>query len=524
MRSMACGVSGMLSPTEMRGRHMVEKTAQPEPMVEVSVDSGRLSGIARTDGLSSFLGVPYAAPPVGALRFRPPQPVSPWQGLRRAHQFGPRSAQLPIYDDMVFRSPCAAEDCLYLNIWTPSPKAGQRLPVLLYLHGGGFIAGDGSEPRYDGAALAKQGMVTVTVNYRLGALGFLAHPDLAPDSPTGACGNYGLMDQIAALRWVHTNIAAFGGDPQRVIVGGESAGAMSVCALLAAPDALGLIAGAIAESGGLFPPLRPKPLAEALRDGAAFAHALGASNAEALRALPVQELLEAGRSLRFGPVVDGVVLPQAPEARYAAGLHARIPLLVGCNSQEGHYSALLQGQPATAEHYRAALAARFGTQAEVLATLYPGTDAAQIRASATQLCGDGFIGAATWLWMDAHRRSAAPVYYYHYTRPRPAWADGSHGPDEGAAHSAEIEYALGNLDSNQRYAWTAEDHAVSRMFSGYLARFVLTGNPNGPGIPHWPQCTPAEGGLWRQTIDVQAVSEIEHAQGRYAFWSGYAAP
>jgi para-nitrobenzyl esterase len=365
-------------------------------------------------------------------------------------------------------------------------------------------------------------MVTVTINYRLGVLGFLAHPELARESAAGACCNCGLMDQIAALRWVHDHIAAFGGDPHRVTVGGESAGAMSVCALLVAPQAQGLMAGAIAESGGLFPPLRPQALSEALRQGTAFAQNLGAGDAAALRALPLHTLLEAARAHRWAPVVDGEVLPQAPEQRYASGQYARVPLLVGLNSQEGHYSALLQGRPATAEHYRAALEARFGTQADAVLALYPGTTAAEIRASATQLVGDGFVGAATWLWMNEHRRGGAEVYYYRYTRPRPAWRDGSHGPEQGAAHSAEIEYALGNLQGNPRYAWTADDHEVSRLFSGYLTQFIRNGNPNGPELPQWRPGGMEADGIWRQNIDIAIGAELERAHARYAFWSGYA--
>jgi para-nitrobenzyl esterase len=298
---------------------------------------GALQGAALPSGIHAFKGVPYAAPPVGSLRWREPQPAQPWKDVRPATQFGPRAMQLPLFGDMNFRSNGVSEDCLYLNVWTGAKSAQERRPVLVYFYGGGFVAGDGSEPRYDGESMAQQGIVAVTVNYRLGAFGFLAHPELTQESPNHASGNYGLLDQAAAIRWVRDNIAAFGGDPQRITIAGESAGSFSVSAQMASPLAKDLIAGAIGESGSLLG-LQPLPaLAQAEQAGATWATTLGAGSLAALRALPAQQLLEASGkpgAPRFSAIVDGYLFPQAPTAVFAAGQQAKVPLLVGWNSQE----------------------------------------------------------------------------------------------------------------------------------------------------------------------------------------------
>jgi len=258
------------------------------------IGSGVISGIhdAATH-LDEFKGIPYAAPPVGALRWKPPQPVAAWNGTRKADHFGPRCMQLPLFSDMVFRSDGMSEDCLYLNVWTPVGSASRKLPVLVYFYGGGFLAGDGSEPRYDGASLARHGIVTVTVNYRLGVFGFLALPALADESPHHATGNYGLLDQVAALRWVRRNIAAFGGNPDEVTIGGESAGSMSVSALMASPLSKGLMQRAIGESGAVLGNLKPQPLKVAEQHGEAFEKLVGAKSLTQLRALPAARLLAA---------------------------------------------------------------------------------------------------------------------------------------------------------------------------------------------------------------------------------------
>jgi para-nitrobenzyl esterase len=490
------------------------------PMVQV--DSGRLSGIHdAAAGLDEFRGIPYAAPPVGALRWKPPQPVTPWTGVRRADHFGPRCMQRPLFGDMMFRSDGISEDCLYLNVWTPAHRDGTNLPVLVYFYGGGFVAGDGSELRYDGASLARRGIVTVTVNYRLDVFGFLALPALADESPHHATGNYGLLDQVAALRWVHRNIAAFGGDPRQVTIGGESAGSMAVSALMASPLSKGLMQRAIGESGAVLGNLKPKPRALAERQGEAFRRHVDAHSLAQLRAMPAARLIAACGDPgvpEFGPTIDGWFLPRSPEAIYEAGEQAHIPLLVGSNSGEGSYTALLKDAPPTPANYRAAVEQMFGKRAGEVLKLYPGRSAAEVKASGSALAGDRFIAFSTWRWMHFQRQTGeAPVYYYLFDKARPAKRDGSAGPDYAAVHSGEIEYALGNLATNRVYAWTAADRKVSATMEGYFANFIKTGNPNGAGLPHWPAAVRKDGGLLRQVIGVHTHSIVDRDAARYEF-------
>ena len=392
--------------------------------------------------------------------------------------------QLPLYADMVFRSDGMNEDCLYLNVWAPA-AGGAKLPVLVYFYGGGLQTGDGSEPRYDGAAMARQGIVALTVNYRVGAFGFLAHPALTAESPHKASGNYGLMDQAAALDWVRRNIAAFGGDPARITIAGESAGSYSVSVQMASPLARHLIAGAIGESGATMGLTAPPTLAEAERHGQAFAAQVGATSLEQLRALPAGALLDASGKKdapRFAVIVDGHVLPQAPAAIYAAGEQAKVPLLAGWNSEEGSAQSILGDGPATEENFTAALARLYGERAAAARRAYAG----DIGTAARELASDRFIGFGTWRWIDLHARTGGkPVYRYYYTHPRPATKAGAPA-DSGAHHSVEIEYALGNLDGNPVYAWTPEDRTLSHRMQAYFANFIKTGNPNGGDLPRWP--------------------------------------
>ena len=474
--------------------------------------------------LHSFQGVPYAQPPVDELRWRPPQQAKAWKGVREARQFGPRCMQRPLYSDMDFhRAEGMSEDCLYLNIWKPAGAGDKKLPVLVYFYGGGFWAGDGSEPRYDGASLAARGLVTVTVNYRLDVLGFLALPELAAESEQNATGNYGLLDQWAALRWVRENIKHFDGDPNQITIGGESAGSMSVSAHMASPLSKDLIAGAIGQSGALIEPLSPKPRSEAERQGQAFMHRLGVKSLAELRALPAKKVLYAVNAeddLRFSPSIDGWFLPEPPAAIFGRGQQAQVPLLLGDNSQEGYYGWILEGAEPTPENYRAELKEIFGDRADRALELYPGNTTEQIKHSATALASDRFIAHASWRWMDLHRRTAeAPVYFYYYDQPRPAKRDPEPGetPDEGAVHSAEIEYALGNLDSNPVFAWTETDHQVSELMQAYFAHFIKTGNPNGPGLPDWPAVAEVEGGLLRQEISETTRTRVDDKAERHRF-------
>lgn len=449
----------------------------------VRVKSGLLSGTAGADGsIRAFKGVPYAAPPIEALRWREPQPVKSWKGVRQADHFAARPMQLPVFGDMVWRSEGMSEDCLYLNVWTPAKSARERLPVLVYFYGGGFVAGDGAEPRYDGESMARKGVVAVTVNYRLGIFGFFAHPELTKESSHHASGNYGLMDQSAALKWVQQNVAAFGGDPKRVTIAGESAGSFSVSAQVASPLSQNLIAGAIGESGAMFgATLAAQPREEAENVGVAFATEQKAKDLATLRAMSAQAILDATKPnpFRFGLVIDGYFLPKSPLEIYKAGEQAHVPLLAGWNAEESGAGAVLGREPATPEGFARALRALYGPQADDALRAYSASNEAEVKAAATALASDRFIGYGTWKWVDLHSKTAGkPVYRYLYSHARPK--------ETGAFHAVEIEYALGNLSLNSRYAWTDDDRKVSETMQSYFANFIKTGDPNSSGLPQWP--------------------------------------
>ena len=505
----------------------------------VKTANGVVEGVAEKSGVRSFKGIPFAAPPVGNLRWKEPQPAKNWTGVRKADKFGPRAMQRPIFGDMNFRSDGVSEDCLYLNVWTPAKTGTERLPVLVYFYGGGFVAGDGSEPRYDGESMAQKGIVALTVNYRLGLFGFLAHPELSRESGKNASGNYGLMDQRAALQWVQQNIAAFGGDPKKVTIAGESAGSFSVSAQMASPQARNLIAGAIGESGSLLSLQPTMPLAKGEEGGVKFATEVGAGSLAALRAMPAEKLLEATAKpgvAWFWPVVDGYFFPKSPSEIFEAGEQARVPLMAGWNSEEMNYRALLGQDPPTPENYAKAVQKVFGDKAPEVMQAYPATTEEEVMRAATDLAGDRFIGYSTWKLLDVHARtSSQPVYRYYYERPRPPMtpemgdaAPGLAGgvvrgkdaqamkvpPARGAVHSAEIEYAMGNLSTNKVYAWTPDDHKVSETMQQYFANFIKTGNPNGPGLPQWPAST-ANGPAQVMHLDVTSAAKPEQHRERY---------
>jgi para-nitrobenzyl esterase len=505
--------------------------ATAHALTRIDLAAGAIEG-ARTSindvSLRAFKGIPYAEAPVGELRWKPPQAISAWAGVRDAARFGAHCMQLPLFP-LEFRSAGMSEDCLFLNVWTPARTDTDQLPVLVYFHGGGFAGGDSSEPRYDGAALASRGIVTVTVNYRLGVFGFLALPEMARESPHGAAGNYGLLDQQAALRWVRENIAKFGGDPDKVTIGGESAGAVAVSAHLVSPLSKGLFARAIGQSGAALGPLTvwSRDGAQTVSEG--FASKMHATSLAALRAMSAQALLDGTGpkekpEFLFWPSVDGHFLTQSLEQAYKAGSQARVPLLVGSNSHEAPHTIILEAQPATPESWRTALQRLFGPYANEVLALYPGNSDDEVRRSATSLASDIFIRHATRRWVDLHREpGGAPVYFYLYTHKRPTRRnpEPEQLPEDGAVHSSEIEYALGTLTEANRFAWRPEDYAVSRIFSGYIAHFVKTGTPNDPSLPPWPVAREQEGGLLRQRIDTDTQTITDAEAARHAFLSRY---
>jgi para-nitrobenzyl esterase len=508
---------------------------------QVKTANGLVEGVVEKSGVRAFKGIPFAAPPVGNLRWQEPQPVPNWQGVRKADAFGPRAMQNPIFGDMGFRSNGMSEDCLYLNVWTPAKSAKERLPVLVYFYGGGFVAGDGSEARYDGESMAQQGIVALTVNYRLGVFGFMAHPELTRESPHKASGNYGLMDQAAALRWVRQNIAAFGGDPNKVTIAGESAGSFSVSAQMASPQARHLIAGAIGESGSLLSLQPTTTLAQGEEMGVNFAKGVGANSLAELRAMPAEKLLEATAKPGvpwFWPVVDGYFFPRSPAEIFAAGEQAKVPLLAGWNSEEMNYRAVLGSEQPTPENYATAVRKLYGDQAENALKFYPASSEEEVLQAATDLAGDRFIGYSTWKWLDVHGKTGGkPTYRYYYTRPRPEMAaemgDAAPGlaggvvrgadaaamkvpPARGAVHSAEIEYAMGNLPHNKVYAWTEDDYKVSQTMQQYFVNFIKTGNPNGKGLPQWPAANSGKA-VPVMHLDVHSGVKPEQHPERYLF-------
>lgn len=508
-------------------------------MPQAKTANGILEGTSES-GINVFRGVPFAAPPVGEFRWREPQPVKNWTGIRKADKFGPRAMQLPIFGDMNFRSDGTSEDCLYLNVWTPSKTGKDKLPVLVYFYGGGFLAGDGSEPRYDGESMARRGIVSVTVNYRLSVFGFFSYPELTKESPHHASGNYGLLDQSAALQWVQKNIAAFGGDPKRITIAGESAGSFSVSAQMASPLSRNIIAGAIGESGSLLGGPTAS-LADAEGSGAKWAKGINKNSLADLRAMKAEDVMKATASAGFGtfPVcVDGYFFPKSPSEIFEKGEQAHVPLLVGWNSQEMVYQMVLGADKPNVENYKKAVQKLYGPSADEAMKFYAVSNDEEAEQTATELASDRFIGFSTWRWSDVHSKTGTkPVYRYLYARPRPgmraemgnATANLAGGVTrdstgrapraplpKGAVHSAEIEYALGNLSTNRVYDWQPEDYTVSDVMQTYFANFIKSGNPNGLGVPEWPVVA-ANKTADVMHIDVHTRSQSEKNRDRYLF-------
>ena len=469
-------------------------------LVDVRVAEGVLAG-TDSSGVKIFKGVPFAAPPVGNLRWREPQPVEPWQGVRKATQFGPNPMQEPLFGDMNFGTRQMSEDCLYLNIWTPAKTMKEKLPVLIYFNGGGLLAGSGSEPRYAGQAMARKGVIAVTANYREGIFGFLSLPELSKESGGKGSGNYGLMDQAAAIQWVKNNIAAFGGDPDRITIAGESAGSVSVSAQMASPMSKGLFAQAIGSSGSILG-LRPVPtLKEAEAEGKKLMAQAGCRNLKELRAMPAEELMKKVKFRKMPtPCVDGRFFTEQPSVTFDEGRQAHVPLLLGGNNQEMTLFVT------TVDQAKALAQQSFGTSTDSIFPLYGIETQADLQGRpGIDLASDLFLDFSTWRWGYVHAQTGGqPVYRYRYCHPRPAMAvkgkvaglaggvqDAKDGQPampqaKGAVHSADIEYAMGTLPTNRVYDWQPEDYWVSDQFINYYANFVKTGNPNGLGLVSWP--------------------------------------
>ena len=506
--------------------------------VQTTTQNGIIEGNYDTKtGIQTYFGIPFAKPPVGDLRWKDPQPVVSWKGVKETKHFGPRPMQVLIWGDMNSRSNGVSEDCLYLNVWTPATRNTKNLPVLVYFYGGGNVAGDASEPRYDGETMAKKGIVVITCNYRLNVFGNFAHPELSAESAHQSSGNYGYYDQLAALQWVKNNIAAFGGDPNHVTIAGESAGSIAVSYQMASPLAKGLVHAAIGESGaGIEPTMAPVTLQEAEKTGKDFAEKAGVHSLKALRALSARDLYEMyveSKTFGFPVVLDGYFLSKYLNQIFNAKEQAQIPLLVGWNSAETPGSAFMQGQPYTVENYINRVKAAFPNNATEILNLYPAHSEKEVELSATAMSSDGFIAYSTWKWFDLHRKnSSQPVYRYLYSKLRPALVDanlvsGLAGgtiskkeaaaapPAVGAPHACEIEYCMGNLHLIKEYAWTPDDYQVSETMNNYFANFIKSYNPNSSNLPEWKLATSNDPTPPVMVIDVKSRTEKALHDARY---------
>ncbi|HVZ55564.1 MAG TPA: carboxylesterase family protein [Chitinophagaceae bacterium] len=448
-------------------------------------------------GLSIFKGIPYAQPPVGPLRWQAPRPPRSWSGVRRCLNFSASPMQAKPVPFMMWTREFIAppeplsEDCLYLNIWTPARKSTERLPVLVWIYGGGFVSGSAACAIYDGASLARQGVVFVSLNYRVGAFGFLALKELDRESRQGTSGNYGLLDQIAALKWIRRNIAAFGGDPDRVTIAGQSAGSVSVNALVATPLAKGLFQRAIAESGFLISGSLVRPLADGERAGEEFLKKAGVHDLAGLRALSAEQLQQAASAMPFGTfglVADQYVLPTAPNAWFREGKHNDVPILAGWVTGD---ASILGNQPVTAGTLHQLAARTFGPDSSAFLDVFGARTDSEARASMARLSLVQFATLSCHLWAGYNQHKAF-LYQYSFV---PADLPGF--PNYGAFHTSEVPYALHNLHTWQR-PWQPRDYRMESMLSRYWVNFVRTGDPNGPGLPRWEPYDPQQ----------QAVQEL----------------
>lgn len=461
------------------------------PFDPIPVDGGLIAGTPSpqwTYGIRLFRGVPYAAPPVGNLRWRPPQPVIPWQGVKEADRYSPVCMQAPtVKDSNAWQDGLTpvSEDCLYLNIWTPAKSASDNLPVMVFVPGGGNTRGSASEAQYDGNNLAKKGVVYVSVNYRLGVFGFLAHPDLTRESDRHASGNYALLDQIAALQWIQRNIAKFGGNPNSVMLYGHSAGASNLAALMASPLSKGLFQRAAGMSGGLGNQL---PLAQAEEAGVKFAEALGAQSIAQLRAKSAEEILNA-RSRVNGAVVDGWVLPQDVYSTFAEGKQIDVPLMAGSVGDDGPGA----GMPAKTSEVSKWAQDNYGDLAEEFLKVFPsGTESQLAKASHDLRRSRSLMGARTWVELHAQTsHSKAYWYLFNHASPMPPGAVFSGRPavEMGSYHGGELVYVWNNLYLKD-WPWQPEDRHLGELMSTLWTNFAKTGEPSAPGSPKWPAYDP----------------------------------
>jgi para-nitrobenzyl esterase len=453
----------------------------------VPVDGGLIAGIWRANAsVRAYLGIPYAAPPLAELRWKAPQPVVPWTGIRAAHQIGPQPMQRHQRQDSLryetYGDQEQSEDCLTMNVWAPSVEPRAKLPVIVWIYGGAYQRGSSGNATFDGTNLAQRGVVVVSFNYRVGILGFLAHPELTAESQHSASGNYGLLDQIAALEWIKRNIGKFGGDPDNITIFGQSAGAGSVSMLMASPLSQGLFHRAIACSFGYLKTVKPLAVAEAA--GAEFAQQMDARSISELRQVPAEQIV--GSRVAAWPIVDGYFLPESPDAIYRAGREAAVPLITGWNADEGTKFPVTP----TKAGFVASVREVFGEDADEVLSLFPvETDEDAVTAS-LEMRRDELFATAAFRMAQVHASNGKPVFLYHFTRRSPFYAAQKFCEIEpasrfGAYHGAEVPYIFGTLDILDRH-FEDVDRQLSTLLQSYWINFARSGNPNGPGLPEWP--------------------------------------
>jgi len=452
----------------------------------IAVEGGKIAGVKSTESdVVAFKGIPFAAPPVGELRWKQPQPVVPWSGVKQCDSYGPSPMQAKPTPFMVYTSEFLipeqpiSEDCLYLNVWTNAHK-GAKHPVYLWIYGGGFSSGGTAVPIYDGEAMAKKGVIFVSANYRVGVFGFLAHPDLTKESPNHASGNYGLLDQIAALKWIKNNIAAFGGDPDNVTIDGQSAGSMSVNCLVASPAANGLFNRAIAESGSFMvanPLIQSTTLEVAEQQGVKFAGSAHAQSIEDLRKMPAADVMKIPG--RFSPITDGYVLPKPVYQIFAEGAQNNVPVITGWNGDESFMMSFKKK-----DDYVAQIRKQYGADADEVLKYYPGNTDEEAARSQVLMSRDQTFAMSGFKWATLQsQQGKAPVYVYNFDRKLPATPD---YVKYGAFHTGEVAYMMNNLKFLNR-PWEPADQPLATLMSSYWINFIKTGNPNGKGLPEWPK-------------------------------------
>lgn len=481
----------------------------------VRVDGGLVSGVSGTDpSVMVYLGIPFAAPPVGDLRWQAPQPVVPWDGVLAADKYcdaciqNAARSRLPWSEEFMHQGDIS-EDCLYLNVWTTATSTRDKHPVMVYIYGGGFSEGSNSIAVYDGEELAKKGVVAVGINYRVGTLGFFAHPELTAESEHGVSGNQGLLDQVAALEWIQRNITAFGGDPDRVTIYGQSAGAMSVDALMRSPLTEGLFARAIIQSGpGLFSSSSMSggtPLSAAEETGVAFAESLGAESLAELRAIPADTLL-AQRGGRSGVIADGWFLPEDNQHENV------VPVMNGFTANDmGTSTGLASSPDATVSTYETQVRERYGENAEDFLTLYPAESEAAI-SELSLSSGRDRARVSVSLWAAEKAKGNRQVYTYYFSRAIP-WPE---HPEFGAFHTGEVPYVFNNLKQLDR-PWEAIDYTLADQVSSYWVNFAKTGNPNGPGLPEWPSVNESGGTTMELGVSTGAIP-LADDPAKISFW------